>query len=376
VENTIIFPGERAELTKTELYSATGSVRNTDIMVNESIIRVGIIGLGRSGWRMHAATIERHPQFQVVAVADPQSVRREEAQARYGCAAYEMPGDLIADSNVELVVVATPSHTHAALASEALAASKHVLVEKPFANGIEEADALVEAARRAGKVLTSYHIRRTQGDFLKIREIVDSGVLGPLHLIKIQIHSYSRRTDWQALRKYSGGVLNNLGPHFIDMGLVLAGGEYHGLLANMRCLVSAGDAEDHVKVVFRGRDDVMVDIEISTASAVPTAPPEWMILGRYGALTGTSSHLDWRYYDPGSVPQYVADENTPQRNDQSSEELPWVNHSLEVKDNDPQSLFYDQLYAAIRQGSDAPAPPEELRNLTALFDECRAQCFG
>jgi scyllo-inositol 2-dehydrogenase (NADP+) len=341
--------------------------------MSENRVKVGIIGLGRSGWDLHAATLEPHPQFQVVAVADPQSERRDEAIARFGCAAYETPQELIADSNVELVVVATPSHTHGPLAQEALAADKHVLVEKPFASSVAEADALVEAARQSGKVLTAYHIRRTHGDILKIREILDSGVLGPLHLVKIHIYGYVRRRDWQTLRKFAGGMLNNIGPHFIDLGLVLAGGEYHDLFADMRHLVSAGDAEDHVKVVFRGRDGVVIDIEISNAAAVPTQLPNWTILGRYGALTGSLSHLDWKYYDPTTVPERVADENTPQRSYEAPEELPWVNLSAEIEDGDPQRLFYDELYAAVREGATPPAPPEELRTLIALFDECRTQ---
>jgi predicted dehydrogenase len=74
-----------------------------------------------------------------VAVADPEASRRQEAQDQFGCEAYETPEALIARSDAEVVVVATPSHTHAALTIAALEAGKHVIAEKPMATSLAEA---------------------------------------------------------------------------------------------------------------------------------------------------------------------------------------------------------------------------------------------
>ena len=74
-------------------------------------IKVGVIGLGRSGWGIHVEGIAKYPNFEVVAVADPELDRRQEAETKYGSRPYADPTGLIGDSNVELVVVATPSHT-------------------------------------------------------------------------------------------------------------------------------------------------------------------------------------------------------------------------------------------------------------------------
>lgn len=97
-------------------------------------IRVGILGLERSGWHLHAEGIAARTDFKVVAVADPELARRDEAMSRFDCAAYQTPELLIENSDAELVVVATPSHTHGALATVALQAGRHVLVEKPMAS--------------------------------------------------------------------------------------------------------------------------------------------------------------------------------------------------------------------------------------------------
>jgi scyllo-inositol 2-dehydrogenase (NADP+) len=333
-------------------------------------ISVGIIGLGRSGWSIHANTIQQHPNFKVTAVADPQPERQKEAIDTFGCAAYNTPSELMADPNVELVVVATPSHTHGSLSIEALKAGKHVLVEKPMAQNTAEADEMLECARANGKTITAYQPRRVGAEFVKLQEIMDSNVLGPIHLIKIQVHGYQRRRDWQTLKKFAGGMLNNLGAHYIDQGLALAGGEWNDLFVDMRHIASAGDADDHVKVVFRGANGIVVDIEITTAAATPT-PPHWTLMGKYGALTGSLSKFNWKYYDPNAVEPRVANEATPERAYEKPEDLPWINVEADLQSIDLCSTFYDRLYSFLEEGAASPAPVEEIRELTALFDECR-----
>ena len=275
-------------------------------------IGVGIIGLGRSGWDIHVATLKDHVRFHVAAVVDSDAARREEARALLGCAAYDNAQELIDDAAVELVVVATPSHTHGALSVAALQAGKDVLVEKPMARTAEEADTMICQAQKSGKLLAVYQPRRVASDFLKVREILNSGVLGPIHLIKLSVYSYNRRRDWQTLKKFAGGILNNHGAHYIDQVLSLAGGQWSDLFVDMRHLVGAGDAEDHAKILFRGANGALVDIELSMAAAAPN-PPHWTILGRYGALTGTRTHFEWRYYDPAEVPPRELREGDPNR---------------------------------------------------------------
>ena len=333
-------------------------------------IGVGIIGLGRSGWDIHVATLKDNPQFHVVAVVDSDAARCEEATALLGCAAYETADELINDAAVELVVVATPSHTHGALSVAALQAGKDVLVEKPMAQNAAEADTMICQAEKSGKMLAVYQPRRVATDFLKVREILESGVLGPIHLIKLSVYGYNRRRDWQTLKKFAGGILNNHGAHYIDQVLALAGGQWSDLFVDMRHLVSAGDAEDHAKILFRGGSGAVVDVELSMVAAAPN-PPHWTVLGRYGALSGTRTHFEWRFYDPTQVPPREIRDGDPNREYEAPEDLPWQECSADVEDTDLAIDFYNQLFAALREGGPSPAPPSELRALTALFDECR-----
>ncbi len=112
-------------------------------------VRVGIVGLGRSGWGIHRNAFERNPDsYRVVAVADPDTARAAEtaaAAAASGCAAYPTIEALLTDPNVEMVVVASPNVHHAPHVIAALNAGRHVVCEKPFGLSVADVDAMIAA---------------------------------------------------------------------------------------------------------------------------------------------------------------------------------------------------------------------------------------
>ena len=190
--------------------------------MNTSPVRVGIIGLGRSGWSIHALGLQQMPEhYQIVAVADLITERRAEAQQTFGCRAYAGYGELLADQEVELVIVAPPSYLHAVYTIAALQAGKAVVCEKPMAENLADADGMLAAARRTGSLFTMFQNRRYEASYLKVREIIASGVLGRIFQIKLTVHSFSRRWDWQTLRAFAGGQLRNNGVHYLDQSLQL-----------------------------------------------------------------------------------------------------------------------------------------------------------
>jgi predicted dehydrogenase len=152
----------------------------------------------------------------------------------------------------------------------------------------------------------------------------------------------------------------------------LAGGEWSHVFADLRQVASAGDTEDHVKIVFRGRDRVVVDVEIGVG--VFNNLPRWRILGKYGSLYGDGERLDWKYYDPAALPEpMVAEGPAAGRKYGSGETLPWITESAEPTADDTTQDFYARLYASVREGAPLLVPPAEIRHLVALFDACREQ---
>src|SRR5687768_9728622 len=130
-------------------------------------IRVGLLGLGRSGWAMHADALSKLPEHYVVAAAlDPDPERRAEAEARFGCATFSDLDELLKE-DLELIVVATPSHLHAEHVIRAFEAGCHVLAEKPLAGTLTEVDTMIAAGKQAGKLFSVNQNYRYKPDFRK-----------------------------------------------------------------------------------------------------------------------------------------------------------------------------------------------------------------
>jgi predicted dehydrogenase len=337
-------------------------------------VRVGIAGLGRSGWGLHVPTLEALPgSYRIVAVHDPDPGRRSEAQARLGCRVHDGLAELLGDDGVELAVLATPSQLHADQAVAALGAGKHVLVEKPFAADAAGAERMIAAARRADRLLTGSQNMRYAGDFLKVREVIASGKLGRILLVRIAWHWFRRRWDWQTLKAFGGGSLNNDGSHVVDQALLLFGDAEPQLFCRMdRTPLTAGDAEDHVKVVLSAPGAPTIDLEFTNANAYPQ--PRWLVMGTQGGLTGSGEQLRWRYVDPALLPaRAVSTEPTPDRS-YNREELAWVEETCDLSKEvytDSNKRLYADLYRTLREGAPLAVTPGSIARQIALLDRCR-----
>lgn len=337
-------------------------------------VNVGIAGLGRAGWSLHALTLEMMPeQYRVAAVCDLETTRQDEARNRLGCRAYGNYDDMLADSDVELVVVASPSHLHAPYAIAAMRAGKDALVEKPFATHLNDVDAMIRVSEETGRLLSASQNARYQPEYLKIRETLASGVLGRILFIRIAWHGFARRWDWQTLREYGGGSLNNSASHAVDQALLLLGDVEPDVACDMVCTpLSSGDAEDHVKITLRAPNAPTVDIEVT--SAVAYSQDRWFVAGTSGGLRGSQSELHWKYVNLSELPpRPVSRVPTPDRS-YNREELAWVEHSFDAR-NEPyrasNARLYDDLYKTIREGAPLAITPESVRRQIAVLERCR-----
>jgi len=341
--------------------------------VTNSPFRVGILGLGRSGWSIHADTIAEHDGFDVAAVADPVEERRREAEERFGCRSYADPHELLSSADVDVVVVATPSHTHVPLSIAALEAGRHVVVEKPMAESATDVDQMIAASQAAGRVLTCYQQRRLDPDFEFVQRVVASGRLGELVLIRRTLHRFQRRADWQTLRKYGGGELSNTVPHALDQVLLLLG-EPTEVFADLRHTVSLGDAEDHVKLCLRTANGPLADIEASFCVALPQ--PSWQIFGTTGALVGEGMTFTTKWYEPDSLAELELNEGPAEgRRYGTGEQINWEQEARTVArpSRSPSLRFYDRLEATLRHGDEVFVTPESVRRQIQIIEDVRKQ---
>ncbi len=340
-------------------------------------IQVGIAGLGRSGWNIHAPTISQLPDlFRVAAVCDADPTRRDEAIARFNCRAYDSVDGLCNDPGVDLVVVATPSSLHANHVETAFATGKHVLCEKPVALTVADLDRMVVAAQQANRVLAPFHNLRYDPAFEKIREIIDSGQLGRIVHIRMAMSQFTRRWDWQTLAAHGGGSLNNAGPHFLDRALDLLGPAEPHVFCHLDRVLSCGDTEDHVVILLKAPQAPLIEVMISAACVYPQS--EWLVMGSQGGLVGTKGHLQWKTVDTSLAPPRSADSGPAAGRSYAVENFEATEHqwgsTVPLPGQTPACRLYRDVHGAITQGTSLRVTVQSVRRCLTVLEQCRALC--
>ena len=186
-------------------------------------LRVGLVGYGYAGKTFHAPLIAAVPDLALVAVAssDAAKVHADWPEVTV----HASPDELIARDDIDLVVIATPNDTHHPLARAALLAGRHVVVDKPFTVALDDARELVALARQQGRVLSVFHNRRFDGDFLTLRRLVREGALGRVVEMTSRHDRYRPevRQRWRESDGPGAGLWFDLGPHLVDQALQLFG---------------------------------------------------------------------------------------------------------------------------------------------------------
>jgi len=190
-----------------------------------SPIGTGLLAYGMSGKVFHAPFLTQHPGFDLQAVVQRHEQRM---QADYPhIRSYGSVDELLADPAISLVVVNTPSFTHADLARQALLAGKHVLLEKPVATTVAELGELQALAQQQGRQLLAYQNRRWDTDFSSVRRVVESGELGQLIEVHFRYDRFKPTLNPKKFKEEAGvpgsGLLFDLGPHLLDQAISLFG---------------------------------------------------------------------------------------------------------------------------------------------------------
>ncbi|MEV6151622.1 Gfo/Idh/MocA family oxidoreductase [Nonomuraea sp. NPDC052129] len=192
-------------------------------------LRVLLFGYGLAGQVFHAPLLTAGGDYTIDVIVTSDPARSAAARAAHpgaqvvadADAAFALAGDC------DLAVVCTPNDTHGELARRALDAGLHVVVDKPLALTVKEAEGLIEAADAAGRTLTVFQNRRWDGDFLTVRDVLASGELG-------DVYGFESAFEWwqpsvttgrkdQTTVADGGGILYDLAPHLIDQALILFG---------------------------------------------------------------------------------------------------------------------------------------------------------
>lgn len=206
--------------------------------------KIAIIGCGGIANGKHMPSLKKLNNIEMAAFCDIVEEKAQEAAKQYGspdAKVYTDFADVLGDPSIDIVHVCTPNDSHARITIAALEAGKHVMCEKPMAKTAEEAQQMVDAAKRTGKKLTIGYNNRFRSDSQHLKKLCDDGELGEIYMAKA--HAIRRRAvpTWGVFldeEKQGGGPLIDIGTHALDLTLwmmnnykpkVVLGKAYHKL---------------------------------------------------------------------------------------------------------------------------------------------------
>lgn len=339
-------------------------------------IKLGLAGIGRAGWGMHINELkDRGDKFEFAACCDVVPERLEQMKEKFeSIKPYNSLEEMIKDDEIEVFDIATRSPEHVGHALMCLEAGKTVFLEKPIALKYSDACKLAEAAEKSDGKLYFRHNRRFEEAFQHIREIIASGKIGDAYEIRLHRHGYQRRNDWQTIIDCGGGQLNNWGPHIIDHALRFLDSPVKEIWSDLKKIAAVGDAEDHLKIILKGENDRIVDMEIS--GGVAYGQPHYVVYGTKGAITCFGNEIKVKFLDPfDELKDCEALSQTPPNEGSfgNAEKLQWIEQTLEASPKSgcsPDSIW-DHLYEAIRNGIPFPITTEEALQVVEVAEKAK-----
>ena len=327
-------------------------------------IRVALIGYGFAGRTFHAPLIRSVPGLSLELVAS-----RDAGKVRADLPDIEVTGDPLraaTDARIELVVIASPNHSHAPLAQAALAAGKHVVVDKPFTLDLREARDLVALAKRHGRVLSVFQNRRWDSDYLAVREAIDAGLIGDVVHFESRIERFRPevRMRWREQAGAGSGLWWDLGPHLVDQALQLFGlpDAVQASFAAQRADAQTDDWA-HVVLGFGARRAILHAGMLAAGSVA-----RFIVHGTKGsALKQRPDRQEAQLLSglrPGA-PGWGVDDDDLQLHDANGL------HRRAAPPGD-QSRYYALLRDAVRGTGDNPVPPAQALAVMAVLEAASA----
>ena len=335
----------------------------------EKIIQTAFASFGMSGMVFHGPSLRVNPKFSIHSILE--RTKNLSAEKYPGAKVVRKYEDILNDPEIDLVVVNTPDHHHFTMCRQALEAGKNVIVEKPFTQKVEEADELIQLAKQKKLLLSVYQNRRWDGDFLTVKKVLESGMIG--RLVEFESHfdryrNFIQPGTWKEKGNERHGVLFNLGSHLVDQVLVLFGMPV-SVTAHLDIVRDGGEVNDYF------------DIRLQYAGFAAILKSSYLVRepGPRFSLYGTSGTFHKWGIDPqednlkaGMLPN-AANWGTEPEKDWGMINTSWNGLNFKGKIETVAgnyNAFYENIYQAIRNGKTLAVKPEESRDVIRILDYC------
>ncbi|MGG4607133.1 oxidoreductase [Providencia sp. Me31A] len=327
-------------------------------------IKVGILGYGYASKTFHAPFLGTLEGYDLTSISssDPSKVKADWPDVNVAAS----PEAIFADKDIELVVIPTPNDTHFPLAQAALAAGKHVVVDKPFTLDVAQAEQLKLQAEKAGKLLSVYQNRRWDSGFLTVKKILQEGCLGDIKYYESHFDRYrpAVRQRWREANIPGAGIWYDLGPHLLDQVLQYFG-KPTAITADLAMIRPNAQAVDYFHTILQYADKKVV-LHATTLAAAPM--PIYVIHGMNGSYVKYGLDTQESCLKNGAKPEGVnwgVDSNTGNVTLSQNDELitqPWPNEKGNY------GGYYHAIYKAIRNGEANPVTPSEAIDIMKLIE--------
>ena len=332
-------------------------------------IKTALASFGMSGLVFHGPSLKVNPRFEVVNILErskdiSKNMFPEAKIVRTFNEILETPG-------IELVIVNTPDKFHNEMVKAALQNGKHVVVEKPITQKSTDAEELVQLANEKELVFTVYQNRRWDGDFRTVQKILAENKLG--RIIEFESHYDRYRTfitpnTWKEEADEFGGVLYNLGSHMVDQVFVLFG-KPNSVAANLKIVRTGGNVTDYydIRLEYDGFSAIL-----KCSYLVKNPGPRYSIYGEFGTFHKFGIDPQEELLKAGKLPLGERWGTEPE-SDWGT--LLYEKNGLDFKEKietvpGNYSLFYDNVYDAIRNSAELKVKPEETVEVLKILEAC------
>jgi predicted dehydrogenase len=233
-----------------------------------AMLRTALVGFGYAGQTFHAPLIAATAGLELACIVSSNAGKVRQYWGE-DVAVTPYINMVLTDPDIDLVVIATPNDTHADLTQRALLAGKHVVVDKPFTVTLEEAQALATLEKQTGRILSIFHNRRWDSDFLTLSRLIKDGTLGRVTQFESHFDRFRPvpRDRWRERASMPGaGLWYDLGPHILDQALCLFGRPVD-LWADIGTQRPGGGATDYFHAILRYADGLRVILHGSMLTA-------------------------------------------------------------------------------------------------------------
>ena len=219
-------------------------------------VNVGVIGVGAMG-ENHVRVYHKIEEANLIAVSDVSERALKKIEKKYGAKGYTEYVDLLQNPDIEVVSVCVPTTFHHAVVMEAIKHKKHVLVEKPIAFTLNEAEEMISAAKEAGVILSTGHVERFNPAVQKAKELIDDGVIGDI------VSAFAKRVGPLPPRIKDVGVSIDLAIHDLDIMNYLFEENVTQVYGTMNSSFDDSEFEDHAEIMVSFENESTGIIEVN-----------------------------------------------------------------------------------------------------------------